>query len=148
MLLVRLTVARHFFLAEIPQHALADVFQVGGAFAQVGIRHPAHGFQEMLHHRVEGELGILAAAVDGVGHAIEHRAVFQHHQVRLEDPALLLSGDRLNALLQFIELDLGFLQGGFEPLLLGGDVLFGNLVNLRRGEAAGHDMHRANSDPR
>ncbi len=147
VLLVRLRVARRFFGFEIPQHPLADVFEVGGPFAQVGIRHAPHRFQEMLHHRVEGKLGVLAAGRDGLGDAVEHRAVLQDHQVGFENPALFLAGDRLDPLLEFVELHLGDLERHAEALLLGIYVFGADLVDIGCRETARDHVDRADADP-
>ena len=92
MLVVRSLVPGIAFRAEIPQHPLGDVLDVRRPLAQIGVRDPAHRFEEILHHRVKRVFGVLQAVGDGVQHPVHHRAVLEDHDVRLEDPALVVAG--------------------------------------------------------
>ena len=90
--------------ARNPARPAGDILDVGGALAQVGIRNAAHRFEEVLHHGVKRILGILAAAGDGGEHALDHRAVLDHHDVRFENTAFVLAGEILQPALEFDEL--------------------------------------------
>ena len=92
---------------EIPQHPLGHILDVRGALAEEGIRNPPHGFEEILHHRVERVFGVLLAVDDGVEHPLDHRPVFEHHHVRLENPALIVSGKVFQPALELDQLAFG-----------------------------------------
>ncbi len=80
-------------LAEVAQDALANVVDVGGAFAEVGVVDAPHGFDEVLHHGEECVFRILAAVFDGFVDFVDQDGVFEHHQVGVENLAVLFAGE-------------------------------------------------------
>ena len=51
-------------VAEISEHALTDVIDIGSALTEVGVVDPSHRLQEFLHHCVKCKFCILLAIVD------------------------------------------------------------------------------------
>ncbi|MNO83764.1 hypothetical protein D3C76_750860 [compost metagenome] len=103
---------------QVGEDAPADVLDVGGALAQVGVVHQFEALDVLHHHLAQGALGPLAGADDAL-HFEADGSVVEHHQVDVEQRALFLAQlarqlagevahvftDRLQRLLE--QLDLG-----------------------------------------
>ena len=82
-----------FIDLEISQNPLGNVFDIRRALAQIRIRNAPHGLQEILHHRIEGKLGVLLTVGDRIRHFFQQGLVLQQHHVRFEDLAVRTAGE-------------------------------------------------------
>ena len=74
---------------QVPQETQPDVAHVGGALAEVLIRHRGEGLDVLVDHALERALGHEARR-DVVVDLVEEAAIPEHHPVRLDDGAVEL----------------------------------------------------------
>ena len=132
---------------EIPQHALADVLDVGGAFAEIGVGDAAHRLEEILHHRIKGEFRVLLAVGDGRCNLVEQGLVLQQHDVSLEDLAVGIARKGFEPILEVDQLFLGDRHRLIEAGAFVFDLVLGNLIDLGRGKSARAHMDGPDRDP-
>ncbi|MNZ88579.1 hypothetical protein D3C78_1074740 [compost metagenome] len=75
---------------QIGEDASADVLDVGGALAQVGVVHQFEALDVLHHHLTQGALGPLAGADDAF-HFEADGGVVEHHQVDVEQRTFFLA---------------------------------------------------------
>ncbi|KAF1067774.1 MAG: hypothetical protein GAK45_01571 [Pseudomonas citronellolis] len=75
---------------QVGKDASADVLDVGGALAQVGVVHQFETFDVLHHHLAQRALGPLAGADDALD-LMPDGGIVEHHQVHIEQRALFLA---------------------------------------------------------
>ena len=111
-------------LLQIGEQAPAEVLDVGGTLAQVGVVHQFEAIDVLADHLAQGALGPLAGA-DDVDHLVTQGGVFQHHQVHVEQRALFRAQLAGHLRRKVAHVRAHPFQGGIEQRQLGVDVVDG-----------------------